>query len=196
MTLLKIARMGHPALVSRAEEVPDPTAREIRTLVKDMVETMIDAQGIGLAAPQIHVSKRVIIFSAPQGRSEEDAPETDFAPKTALINPEFEVLDEEQEIGWEGCLSIPGLTGAVPRNARIRYRGFAPDGQVIQREATGFHARVVQHECDHLDGILFTMRMTDLSTLAFSDELQRHGRDAADETDEDADSDDGGAPID
>jgi peptide deformylase len=173
MTLLKIARMGHPVLIRRAEEIPDPTAREIRTLVEDMVQTMADALGVGLAAPQVHVSKRVIIFNAPKGRSPADAPETDFAPLTALINPEIEVLDETQELGWEGCLSIPGLTGAVPRYARIRYSGLSPAGQRISREATGFHARVVQHECDHLDGILYPMRMTDLSLLSFTDELQR-----------------------
>ena len=186
MTLLKIARMGHPVLVHRAEEIPDPTAREIRTLVEDMVETMADAHGVGLAAPQVHIPKRVIIFNAPRGRGEADAPETDFAPLTALINPEIEVLDEEQEIGWEGCLSIPGLTGAVPRYARIRYRGLSPAGQEISREATGFHARVVQHECDHLDGILYPMRMTDLSLLSFTDELQRRAEAAAaDRPDED-----------
>lgn len=190
MTLLKIARMGHPVLVRRAGEIPDPTAREIRTLVEDMVETMVDAHGVGLAAPQVHIPRRVIIFNAPKGRGEADAPETDSAPLTALINPEIEVLDEEQELGWEGCLSIPGLTGAVPRYTRIRYRGLSPAGQEISREATGFHARVVQHECDHLDGILYPMRMTDLSLLSFTDELQRRAEAAAadrpDEDDEEA----------
>lgn len=179
MTLLKIARMGHPVLITRAEEIPDPTTREIRTLAENMVETMIDSQGVGLAAPQVHIAKRVIIFNAPKGRSEDDAPDTDFAPVTALINPVIEVLDEQQEFGWEGCLSIPGLTGAVPRYTRIRYRGFSPTGQSIEREATGFHARVVQHECDHLDGILYTMRMTDLSMLSFTEELQRRASDEA-----------------
>ena len=181
MTLLKIARMGHPVLENRAEEIPDPTTREIRSLVENMVETMMDAQGVGLAAPQVHIGKRVIIFNASKGRGEEDAPETDFAPVTALINPVIEILDEEQELGWEGCLSIPGLTGAVPRYTRIRYKGMSPTGQSIEREATGFHARVVQHECDHLDGILYTMRMTDLSMLSFTDELQRRAAGAAED---------------
>ena len=176
MTLLKIARMGHPVLVRRADEIPDPTAREIRNLVENMIETMVDAEGVGLAAPQVYVSKRVIIFSSPEGRSDEEAPKTDFAPLTALINPEIEVLDDEQDFGWEGCLSIPGLSGAVPRCRHIRYKGFLPDGKAIDREATGFHARVVQHECDHLDGILYTMRMPDLSKLVFTDELRRHNR--------------------
>ena len=192
MTLLKIARMGHPVLVRRADEIPDPTAREIRTLVENMVETMVDGQGVGLAAPQVHVSKRVIIFSSPEGRSDEGAPKTDFAPLTALINPEIEVLDEEQDIGWEGCLSVPGLTGAVPRYRRIRYKAFSPDGKAIDREATGFHARVVQHECDHLDGILYTMRMTDLALLVFTDELRRHNQsDAEEASDGDDDSEPG-----
>ena len=185
MTLLKIARMGHPVLTRRAEEIPDPTTREIRTLVQNMIETMVDSQGVGLAAPQVHIGKRVIIFNSPRGRSEDGAPETDFAPVTALINPEIQVLDETQELGWEGCLSIPGLTGAVPRYTRIRYRGMSPTGQSIEREATGFHARVVQHECDHLDGILYTMRMTDLSTLSFTDELQRRAAESAEQDDDD-----------
>jgi peptide deformylase len=188
MTLLKIARMGHPVLVRRADEIPDPTAREIRTLVENMVETMVDAQGVGLAAPQVHVSKRVIIFSSPEGRSDASAPKTDFAPLTALINPVVEVLDEEQDLGWEGCLSIPGLSGAVPRYRHIRYKGFLPDGKPIEREATGFHARVVQHECDHLDGVLYTMRMPDLSMLAFTEELRRHS--PVGDDDHDADDDD------
>ncbi len=189
MTLLKIARMGHPVLVRRADEIPDPTAREIRTLVENMVETMVDAQGVGLAAPQVHVSKRAIIFSSPEGRSDDDAPKTDFAPLTALINPEIEVLDDEQDFGWEGCLSVPGLTGAVPRCRHIRYKGILPDGKAIDREATGFPARVVQHECDHLDGILYTMRMPDLSKLVFTDELRRHKRsDEEEASDDDVDS--------
>ncbi|MDC0033171.1 peptide deformylase [Alphaproteobacteria bacterium] len=176
MTLFKIARMGHPVLVRCAGDIPDPTAREIRHLVENMIETMIDAQGVGLAAPQVHVSKRVIIFNSPEGRSGDPEPKTDFAPLTALINPKIEVLDKEQDLGWEGCLSVPGLTGAVPRYRRIRYQGLAPDGTTIEREATGFHARVVQHECDHLDGILYTMRMPDLSMLSFTEELQRRTR--------------------
>lgn len=187
MTLLKIARMGHPVLVRRADEIPDPTTREIRTLVENMVETMVDAQGVGLAAPQVHVSKRVIIFSSPEGRSDAGAPKTDFAPLTALINPEIEVLDEELDLGWEGCLSIPGLSGAVPRHRHIRYKGFLPDGKAIERDATGFHARVVQHECDHLDGVLYTMRMPDMSLLAFTEELRRHGQGGEEEQDEDDD---------
>jgi peptide deformylase len=114
----------------------------------------------------------VIIFKSPRERGEEDAADSDFSPLTALINPEFEPLDDELAMGWEGCLSIPGMTGAVPRYSRIVYRGYAPNGQAVEREATNFHARVVQHEIDHLDGVLFPMRMTDLSMLTFNEELK------------------------
>lgn len=172
MALLKIARMGHPVLVRRAEEVADPTAREVRRLIEDMIETMEDAEGVGLAAPQVHVGKRIIIFKAPDSRAGDDDPKS-VTPLTALINPVIEPLGEEMVDGFEGCLSIPGLTGVVPRYNRIRYRGFAPNGAPVEREASGFHARVVQHETDHLDGILYTMRMTDLRLLSFTDELRR-----------------------
>ena len=172
MTLLKIARMGHPVLLRSAEPVADPTARDIRRLVEDMVETMEDAAGVGLAAPQVHAGRRVIVFKAPAERMT-DGEETRAVPTTALINPEFRPLSEDKALGWEGCLSIPGLTGAVPRYTGIRYRGFTTAGQAVERDAHGFHARVVQHEIDHLDGILYTMRMDDLGTLAFNEELHR-----------------------
>jgi peptide deformylase len=178
MALLKIARMGHPVLVLRAEEVADPTAREVRRLVEDMVETMEDADGVGLAAPQVHVGKRIIIFKAPAAREPGEDPRG-VAPLTALVNPVIEPLTQEMVQGLEGCLSIPGLSGVVPRVAHIRYRGTTPKGETIVREAIGFHARVVQHECDHLDGILYPMRMTDLRLLSFTDELrQRMAREA------------------
>lgn len=172
MTLLKIARMGHPVLLQPARAVADPGAESVRALVGDMVETMEDAAGVGLAAPQVHEAKRIIIFKSPRERGEEGAAETDFSPLTALVNPEFEALADEMALGWEGCLSIPGITGAVPRYTRIVYRGYLPNGQPVEREATNFHARVVQHEIDHLDGVLFPMRMTDLSLLTFNDELR------------------------
>jgi peptide deformylase len=176
MTLLKIARMGHPALIRRAEDVTDPTARDIRRLVEDMIETMEDGRGVGLAAPQVHVGRRVIIFKAPPERTvDEDEDEPDASATSALtelINPSFEPLGDDMALGWEGCLSIPGLTGAVPRHTRIRYRGMDISGRAVEREASGFHARVVQHEIDHLDGVLFPMRMTDLSLLSFNEELR------------------------
>lgn len=172
MTLLKIARMGHPVLLKTAEAIADPTSRDVGRLLEDMVETMEDATGVGLAAPQVYEGKRVIIFKSPRERGEEEAADSDFSPLTALINPEFEPLDDELAVGWEGCLSIPGMTGAVPRYSRIVYRGYAPNGEAVEREATNFHARVVQHEIDHLDGVLFPMRMTDLSMLTFNEELK------------------------
>lgn len=170
MAILKIARMGHPVLRRRADEVLDPTAPEIRRLVVDMLETLDDVGGAGLAAPQVHVPVRVVIFHVPAERADGDGP----VPLTALVNPAIEALGGEQTLGWEGCLSVPGLTGVVPRHARIHYRGWTPEGERIDREVGGFHARVVQHECDHLDGILYPQRMTDLSLLLFVEEL-RHG---------------------
>ncbi len=172
MTLLKIARMGHPVLTRPAEEVADPTARDIRRLVKDMVETMDDGQGVGLAAPQVHVGRRVIIFKAPAERADDAADASATSPLTTLINPSFEALSDDMALGWEGCLSIPGITGAVPRYMRIRYRGMELSGRILECEASAFHARVVQHEIDHLDGVLFPMRMTDLSLLSFNEELR------------------------
>lgn len=176
MAILKIARMGHPVLSARAQEVPDPTSRDIRQLVDDMLETLADISGAGLAAPQVHVQKRVVIFAAPMdGEEEPDSPETDFSPMTVLVNPQWQPLSDEMAVGWEGCLSVPGLTGAVARHTHIRYGGFTLKGQPVEREATGFHARVFQHEFDHLDGILYPQRMEDLSLLVFADEARRHG---------------------
>ena len=176
MAILKIARMGHPALAQVARPVADPTAPEIRHLVNDMVETMMDANGAGLAAPQVHVPLRVVIFQAPGERSDPGLAEAEkfdhTAPLTCLINPEITVLDQALEGGWEGCLSVPGLRGFVERPGHIRYRGFGLDGKVIEREARGFHARVVQHEVDHLHGRLYPGRMRDLSKLIFETEAR------------------------
>ncbi|MCW8835638.1 MAG: peptide deformylase [Rhodospirillales bacterium] len=179
MAILKIARMGHPVLRLPAAPVEDPTAPEISALVADMVETLADAGGVGLAAPQVHVGKRLVIFHVPAAREaaeryrdsglEEESAEVGL---TVLINPEIEPVGEETEEAWEGCLSIPGMMGAVRRPSHIRYRGFDLNGDRIEREAKGFHARVVQHECDHLDGTLYPMRMDDLSLFGFSEELR------------------------
>jgi len=173
MAILKIARMGHPILRDKAETVADPTTPEIRQLVADMVETMEDAGGTGLAAPQVHVPKRVVIFRVPETRLTGRPLDTPLE-LTAIINPVIEPLDQEQELGWEGCLSVPGLRGAVPRFVKIRYRGVDLFGKPIDRVAEGFHARVLQHECDHLDGILYPQRMTDLSLLVYLEEGARH----------------------
>lgn len=173
MAILKIAKMGHPVLRQRAAEVQDPTAPDIRRLVADMVETLEDIGGAGLAAPQVHVPLRVIIFSVPMERILEE-PGAEPVPLEALINPVVTPLTRDTDLGWEGCLSVPGLRGVVPRFTKVRYAALTLDGKKIEREVGGFHARVIQHECDHLDGILYPMRMADLSTLSFTDEL-RHG---------------------
>ena len=172
MAILKIARMGNPVLLRHAEPVADPTAPDIRRLVADMIETMEDASGAGLAAPQVHVPLRLFIFRVPAARATGDA---DDPPQgtTVLINPEVELLGEDVRLRWEGCLSIPGLRAAVPRSWRIRYRGVDTEGRPLGREATGFHAGVVQHEYDHLDGILYPMRMTDFSLFGFTEDLDR-----------------------
>ena len=176
MAILKIARMGHPVLARKAEPVANPAAPEIRRLVADMVETMIDANGAGLAAPQVHVPLRVVVFQAPDDRADpnvEGAERFDHtAPLTILINPEIEVMDQSVEGGWEGCLSVPGLRGLVERPAHIRYRGYDPEGRPIVRTAKGFHARVVQHECDHLDGVLYPQRMRDMTKFIFESEAR------------------------
>ncbi|MFN3076018.1 MAG: peptide deformylase [Alphaproteobacteria bacterium] len=177
MTNLKIARMGHPVLARPALPVQDPTSPRIRRLVEDMMETMKTASGVGLAAPQVGVPLRLVLFHIPAGRRRtEDAEEygdpTEGVPLTVLINPQIEPLDETVVAAFEACLSIPGMTGLVPRHHRIRYRGVGLDGQEILREAEGFHARVVQHECDHLDGVLYPMRMSDLTTFGFADEIR------------------------
>jgi len=176
MAILKIARMGHPVLAQRAQAVADPASAEIRRLVSDMIETMIDANGAGLAAPQVHVPLRVVVFQAPESRSDPGLSEAErfdhMAPLTVLINPRIEIIDTQIEGGWEGCLSVPGLRGFVERPFHIRYRGFDLDGREVARTAKGFHARVVQHECDHLDGILYPSRMTDLSKLIFESEAR------------------------
>jgi peptide deformylase len=176
LAILKIAKMGHPVLAKVAQAVPDPAAPEIRRLVSDMVETMIDANGAGLAAPQVHVPLRLVVFQAPVERSDpglsEDERFDHTAPLTVLINPEIEIVDGAREGGWEGCLSVPGLRGYVERPFHIRYRGFGLDGQAVVRSAKGFHARVVQHEVDHLDGRLYPSRMSDLSKLIFESEAR------------------------
>jgi peptide deformylase len=174
MAILKIARMGHPVLMRRADPVADPASPEIRRLVGDMLETMVDANGAGLAAPQVHVPLRVVVFQAPAERTPPEAERFEAsAPLTVLINPEIDILGPERESGWEGCLSVPGLRGLVERAAHIRYRGIDHEGHRIERVARGFHARVVQHECDHLDGVLYPQRMSDLKQLIFESE-SRH----------------------
>jgi peptide deformylase len=174
MAILKIARMGHPVLLRKCDKVVDPGAPEIRRLVADMMETMEDAPGVGLAAPQVYQPLRLFVFRVPGGRETQDADDIPLG-NTVLINPEVELIGEERVMGWEGCLSIPDLRAAVPRASRVRYRGVDCDGTPIEREVSGFHARVVQHEYDHLDGILYPMRMNDFRYFGFTSELDRAG---------------------
>ena len=176
--------MGHPVLRQMAEPVGAGDDPGLLKLVDDMAATMVDADGVGLAAPQVHVSRRVIVFRPPSGA---DAPEASGAEPglggiRAVINPVIEPLDGGTELGLEGCLSIPGLRGLVPRWRRIRYRGLSPAGGPVDVVAEGFHARVVQHEVDHLDGILYLDRMTDLRSLSFEDELRHLLRDETDQS--------------
>ena len=178
MALLKIARMGNPVLRAVAAPVDDPTARWVRDLVGDMTETMADAGGTGLAAPQVHQPHRIVLFEV-GGERLSDLPGDVAQELTVLINPVVEPIGSERAYGWEGCLSVPGLRGVVPRHLRIFYRGTTLDGSTVEREVAGFHARVVQHECDHLDGILYPQRMTDHRLLMFIEELQRHPVDLA-----------------
>ena len=178
MALLKIARMGHPVLRGIASMVDDPTAPWVRRLVENMIETMEDAGGTGIAAPQVHEPHRIVLFRVPDERVTEMADDV-AQDLTVLINPVVELVGSERALGWEGCLSVPGLRGVVPRHLRVRYRGTGLDGEAIERAVEGFHARVVQHECNHLDGILYPQRMPDHRLLVFLEELQRHPIDLA-----------------
>jgi len=172
MAILKIARMGHPVLLGRAEPVADPAAPEIRRLIADMIETMADAGGAGLAAPQVHVPLRLFVFRVPAHRATGEADDLP-AGIQVLINPTLDPLGDDVRPRWEGCLSIPGLRAAVPRHWRVRYTGLDAEGRPVAREASGFHANVAQHEYDHLNGILYPMRVTDFSSFGFADELDR-----------------------
>lgn len=160
--------MGDPRLLRVATPVEQFGTPQLESLIGDLFETMAAAGGVGLAAPQIGVDLQLIIFGFD---SSERYPEAPAVPRTILLNPVIEPLDDVVEDGWEGCLSVPGLRGVVPRHTRIRYAGFDPQGQKIERVAEGFHARVVQHECDHLIGRLYPTRMRDLTQLGFTDVL-------------------------
>lgn len=172
-----VLRMGDPRLLERAQEVAMPAHDDLRALLDDMRDTMYAENGAGLAAPQIGVGLRVVIFGFDRN---ERYPDAEAVPYTELINPVLTPLGDEMEEGWEGCLSVPGLRGVVPRYARLHYRGLSPGGEVIEREVEGFHARVVQHECDHLDGILYPMRVRDFRRFGFT-EILFPGTDGTDE---------------
>lgn len=169
MTIHAILKMGDPRLLSVAQPVTAFDTPELHALVADMLETMAAANGAGLAAPQIGVDLQLVIFGS-------DAinpryPDAPVVPRTVLLNPVITPLSEVEEEGWEGCLSVPGMRAVVPRWSRIRYQGLDVEGKLIDREADGFHARVVQHECDHLKGVLYPMRVRDFSRFGFNEVL-------------------------
>ncbi|MDR1995967.1 peptide deformylase [Azonexus sp.] len=168
MAVRTILRMGDPRLLESARPVIDFATPALAELIADMFDTMAAADGVGLAAPQIGVGLQLVIFGFEHS---ERYPVAEAVPRTILINPVVTPLTSEEELGWEGCLSVPGLRGEVPRCTRIRYQGFDPHGEPIDRTVEGFHARVVQHECDHLIGRLYPMRMHDLTRFGFTDVL-------------------------
>lgn len=163
-----ILKMGDPRLLKIANPVERFDTPELHALIADMFQTMAAAGGVGLAAPQIGVDLQLVIFGFDNSDRYPDAPPV---PRTILLNPVIEPLSDEMEDGWEGCLSVPGLRGVVPRHRTIRYRGFDPQGHPIEREAEGFHARVVQHECDHLIGRLYPSRIRDFSQFGYTEIL-------------------------
>jgi len=168
MTIRTLLRMGDPRLLQPAEPVDAFGTAALAALVVDLFETMAAHGGVGLAAPQIGVGLQVVIFGFECSERYPDAPPV---PQTVLLNPVITPLGELVEEGWEGCLSVPGLRGIVPRHSRIRYQGVGPQGQTIDRIVEGFHARVVQHECDHLAGVLYPMRVRDFSRFGYTEVL-------------------------
>jgi peptide deformylase len=168
MSVREILKMGDARLLRVAQPVREFGTPDLRALIEDMFDTMAAANGAGLAAPQIGVDLRLVIFGFERNERYPDAPPV---PQTVLINPVITPQGDAMEEGWEGCLSVPGLRGVVPRHARIRYAGFDAEGSPIEREAEGFHSRVVQHECDHLNGVLYPMRVRDFSRFGFTSVL-------------------------
>jgi peptide deformylase len=168
MAIKPVLRMGDPVLFQKAKPVEAFDAPELHALIQDMQDTMESMNGAGIAAPQIGVSLRVVIFGVGHNPRYPDAEQV---PYTVLINPVLKAIGDDIEDGWEGCLSVPGMRGVVPRFSRLHYTGFDQYGQPIDRLVSGFHARVVQHECDHLDGILYPMRIQDLTRFGYMDVL-------------------------
>jgi len=168
MAVQKVLRMGDPRLLQVAEPVTEFNTAELDGLIQDMFDTMAALDGAGLAAPQIGVSKRLVIFGV---EANPRYPEVEPVPTTILINPQLEALAKDMDEAWEGCLSVPGMRGLVPRYTQLRYSGYDQHGKHFTREVNGFHARVVQHEYDHLDGILYPRRIRDMINFGFEDEL-------------------------
>lgn len=168
MAIRPVLRMGEPLLWEKATPVDKFDTPELHALIQDMEDTMAHMNGAGIAAPQIGVSQRVVIFGV---GANPRYPDAEQVPYTVLVNPVLKPVGDDMEDGWEGCLSVPGMRGVVPRHARLHYTGFDQYGNAIDRLVSGFHARVVQHECDHLDGILYPMRIDDLSRFGYTDVL-------------------------
>ena len=193
MTVKEVLKMGDPRLLQRSAEIDPIDPQQLATLLTDMWDTMAAENGAGLAAPQIGIMQRLVIFGYEDNPRYPGAP---AIPRTVLINPVIDALDDTEEDGWEGCLSVPGMRGIVPRFLNIRYRGFDQFGEQIDREVSGFHARVVQHECDHLDGLLYPQRIRDMRQFGFVDALHENGilirQPCDDEVSDDEACDDGG----
>ena len=173
MAVRQVLYMGDPRLLAIAEPVAAFDTPELHALVRDLTDTMQAEDGAGLAAPQIGIGLRVVVFGFD---SNTRYPDADAVPETVLVNPVIAPLSDEKDDDWEGCLSVPGLRGVVPRYSHIRYSGFDQQGNIIEREARNFHARVVQHECDHLDGVLYPQRMTDMRLFGFNETLESIGQ--------------------
>lgn len=168
MSILKIARLGHPILLQKTKLVKDILEQKIKQIILDMTETMLDSNGIGLAAPQVHINKQILIFRVPE---EDNSKQIKI---TALINPKLTKITDLTDNRWEGCLSIPGMLGLVKRYTKIRYEGLDINGRFIKKEAEGMHARVVQHEYDHLQGILYTSRLADSKAYGYTEEIEEY----------------------
>jgi peptide deformylase len=173
MAVLKIARLGHPVLRRVAEAIPPEAigGPDVQRLIDDMLETMDDHDGAGLAAPQVHVSRRLVVYGV---ETNPRYPDAEAVPLTVLVNPTISPLTKEEDEDWEGCLSVPDLRGLVPRCTRVRVEAWGRDGRRLRFTAEGFHARVVQHECDHLDGKVYLDRMRSMDSLSFLPEFERH----------------------
>ena len=171
MSVRTVIRMGHPVLRRVAEPVTRFGTLELHALIEDLWDTMHASGGIGIAAPQIAIARRVVVFGLGEQADEAGCGRPAQIPPTVLVNPVIEPLADTMDEGWEACLSVPGLRGIVPRYTAIRYTGFDAFGNRIEREVEDYHARVVQHECDHLDGVLYPSRIRDMSTFGFDEEL-------------------------
>jgi len=169
VTILKIAKLGHPVLLKKTKEINDLSDNGLKKIVFDMSETMLDANGVGLAAPQVHLSHRIFIFRNP----DLDLEEQENINISVLINPTLEKITDKTSDEWEGCLSIPGMLGLVRRFNRIKYSGLDLNGDKISKEVEGLHARVIQHEFDHLNGILYTSRLAHKNAFGYSEEIEQ-----------------------